>query len=46
MLDLIAVPVIAAGMFLGIFIVKLLPEKIYRYFVIITTLGSSVLLFL
>jgi uncharacterized protein len=46
MLDLIAVPVIAFGIFLGIHIVKLFPEKAYRYFVIITTLGSSVLLFL
>jgi uncharacterized protein len=45
-LDLIAVPVIAFGIFLGIHIVKLFPEKAYRYFVIITTLGSSVLLFL
>lgn len=46
MLDLIAVPVIASGIFLGIYIVKLLPENVYRYFVIITTLVSSVLLFL
>jgi uncharacterized protein len=46
MLDLIAVPVIAAGIFLGIHIVKLLPEKVYRYFVIFTTIISSVLLFL
>ena len=45
-LDLIAIPVIASGIFLGIRIVKLFPEKAYRYFVIITTLGSSVLLFL
>lgn len=45
-LDFIAVPVIALGIFLGIHIVKLFPEKAYRYFVIITTLGSSVLLFL
>ena len=45
-LDLIAIPVIAFGIFLGIHIVKLFPEKAYRYFVIITTLGSSVLLFL
>jgi len=45
-LDLIAVPVIASGIFLGIHIVNLFPEKAYRYFVIITTLGSSVLLFL
>jgi uncharacterized protein len=46
MLDLISVPVIAFGIFLGIHIVKLLPENVYRYFVIITTLVSSVLLFL
>ena len=45
-LDLIAVPVIAAGIFIGIHVVKLFPEKVYRYFVIITTLGSSILLFL
>lgn len=45
-LDLIAIPVIALGILLGIHIVKLFPEKAYRYFVIITTLGSSVLLFL
>jgi uncharacterized protein len=45
-LDLIAVPFIALGIFLGIKIVKLFPEKAYRYFVIITTLGSSILLFL
>jgi len=45
-LDLIAVPVIVSGIFLGIFIVKLLPEKIYRYFVIFATLATSLLLFL
>jgi uncharacterized membrane protein YfcA len=43
---LISIPVIASGMFLGIYIVKLFPEKAYRYFVIITTLASSALLFL
>lgn len=46
MLDVIAIPVIALGIFLGIYIVKLLPENVYRYFVIITTLVSSILLFL
>ena len=46
MLDLFAVPVIAFGIFLGIHIVKLLPEKVFRYFVIIATLVSSTLLFL
>lgn len=45
-LNLVAVPVIAAGIFIGIHLVKLLPENVYRYFVIITTLASSVLLFL
>ena len=43
---LISIPVIAFGIFLGIHIVKLLPENIYRYFVIITTIVSSMLLFL
>jgi len=46
LIDLLAVPVIAMGIFTGIRIVKLLPENVYRYFVIITTLVSSVLLFL
>ena len=46
MLDLIAVPFIAIGILAGIHLVKLLPENIYRYFVIITTLLTSVLLFL
>ncbi len=43
---LIAAPVLIAGFFLGIWIVKLLPEKIYRYFVIVATLATSLLLFL
>jgi uncharacterized membrane protein YfcA len=43
---LAAIPVIALGIFLGIKIVKLIPENVYRYFVIITTIGTSVLLFL
>lgn len=46
LLNLVAVPVIAAGVFIGVHIVKLFPEKAYRYFVIFTTLASSVLLFL
>lgn len=46
MLDMIAIPVIALGIYMGIHIVKLFPEKAYRYFVIITTIGSSLLLFL
>jgi uncharacterized membrane protein YfcA len=43
---LIAIPLIALGIFLGIRIVKLLPENVYRYFVILTTIATSVLLFL
>jgi uncharacterized membrane protein YfcA len=46
MLNLISIPAIAAGIFLGIYVVKLFPEKIYRYFVIITTLVTSLLLFI
>jgi uncharacterized protein len=46
MLDLISIPFIAVGIFIGIHIVKLLPENVYRYFVIITTIVTSVLLFL
>lgn len=42
---LISIPVIALGIFLGIRIVKLLPEKVYRYFVIVTTIATSLLLF-
>jgi len=46
MLNLVAVPLIALGIFAGISIVKLFPEKVYRYFIIITTIISSVFLFL
>jgi len=45
-LDLISIPFIALGIFIGIHIVKLFPENIYRYFVIGTTLLTSVLLFI
>ena len=45
-LNLISIPLIACGIFLGIYVVKLLPEKVYRYFVIITTLITSVILFI
>ena len=46
MLDLISVPFIALGILIGIHVVKLFPEKVYRYFVIGTTLVTSVLLFI
>jgi len=43
---LISIPFIALGIFLGIRIVNLFSENIYRYFVIISTILSSALLFL
>lgn len=43
---LISIPFIALGIFLGIRIVNLFSEKVYRYFVIITTIGASLLLLL
>ena len=44
-LDLMMIPAIALGAFLGIYLVRLLPEKFYRIFIIITTLLSALLLF-
>lgn len=45
LLDLMMIPAIAAGAFLGIWLVRLFPEKLYRYLVIGTTLLSALLLF-
>lgn len=45
LLDVLMIPAIAAGAFLGIWLVRLLPEKFYRILVIATTLLSAVLLF-
>ncbi len=44
-LDVLIIPAIAAGAFLGIWLVRLLPEKFYRILVIVTTLLSALLLF-
>ncbi len=44
-LDLLMLPAIATGALLGIWLVGLLPEKIYRIIVIATTLLSALLLF-
>ena len=44
-LDLLMIPAIAAGAFLGIWVVKLLPERVFRIIVITTTLLSALLLF-
>ena len=43
--DLIQIPAIAIGAYLGIQIVKILPEKPYRVFIIATTLISAAFLF-
>ena len=45
LLDLLMIPAIAAGALLGIWLVRLLPEKFYRILVIVTTLLSALLLF-
>ncbi len=45
LLDIMVLPSIAAGAFLGIWLVRLLPEKYYRLLVIATTLLSALLLF-
>ena len=45
LLDVLVIPAIAAGAFLGIWLVRLLPEKYYRILVIVTTLLSALLLF-
>jgi len=44
--DLTLVPVILAGMALGIFLVKKIPESAYRKIIMVLTLISSVLLFI
>lgn len=45
LLDILMIPAIATGAFLGIWLVRLLPEKFYRILVIVTTLLSALLLF-
>lgn len=44
-LNLIALPAIALGVFIGIKIINLIPEKEFRYFIIIMTLVASIRLF-
>jgi uncharacterized membrane protein YfcA len=41
---LISIPFIALGIFLGIRIVNLFSEKVFRIFIIVTTIGASLLL--
>ena len=44
LLDVLMIPAIAAGAFLGIWLVRLLPERFFRILVIVTTLLSAILL--
>lgn len=44
-LDALVIPAIAAGAFLGIWLVRIFPEKIYRILIIVTTLVSACFLF-
>ena len=45
LLNVAGFPAILVGVFVGIKLVKLIPEKIYRYFIIATTVISALLLF-
>lgn len=45
LLNVMMIPAIAAGAFLGIWLVRFFPERIYRALVIVTTLLSATLLF-
>lgn len=45
LLDVFMIPAIAAGAFLGIWLVRLIPERFYRLLIIGTTLLSAFLLF-
>jgi hypothetical protein len=40
--DLLAVPLIIGGVFLGLWLVRLIPEKAYRYFIIVSTTIVSI----
>ncbi len=42
--DVLMIPAIALGAFLGIWLVKFIPEKAYRIFIIATTMFSALLL--
>jgi uncharacterized membrane protein YfcA len=44
-IDLLGIPAIIVGVFLGIKLVKLFPEQIYRYFILISTSLSALFLF-
>ena len=43
--DILMIPAVAIGAFLGIWLVKFFPERAYRIFIIATTLLAAILLF-
>ncbi len=45
LLDIMVIPAIATGAFLGIWVVRLLPERVFRVIIMATTLLSAFLLF-
>jgi len=45
LLDILMIPAIATGAFLGIWLVRLIPERFYRLLIIATTILSAFLLF-
>lgn len=44
-LDIVLIPAIALGAFLGVRIVRRIPEKLYRWFVIVMTAAAAVAMF-
>ena len=46
LMDLMILPAIALGAFMGVFIVKRIPEKAYRNFILIVTIISAIILFI
>lgn len=45
MVDLFGVPAILLGVYVGIKVVRLFPEKVYRYFILFSTVLSALFLF-
>lgn len=46
LLDLTTIPALALGAYLGIVIVKKIPDHLYRWFIILTTLIAAIFMFL
>ena len=43
--DVMLIPAVAAGAFLGIWLVRLIPERAYRIFIMASTMAAALLLF-